>query len=263
MAKRLNAHAIEEILPKRRGRPPKIQTAFDAPKRRGRPPLTGLRMPSPVEPPKRRGRPPLIRTAIEGPPKRRGRPPLAKTGMEPPKRRGRPPMARAAKETEAPKRRGRPPAARKGDEGVKKAFPLIGRNDLNRLLEEAAIYHNRASSATGALGELIKDYVQKKHLHAGAFRIVNRWKKMGDDDPQKLWLELAHVDDMREKSGLDRIAKAQGQLLPAIADEPQKRAEPEPTEPEIDDEPEAASEPKEDRVMNYPREVEERAGDAA
>jgi hypothetical protein len=144
----------------------------------------------------------------------------------------------------------------------KLSFPLIGRNDLNRLLEEAAIYHNRASSATGALGELIKDYVQKKHLHAGAFRIVNRWKKMGDDDPQKLWLELANVDDMREKAGLDRIAKAQGQLLPAIADEA-KTDEAKTDEEKKPDEPAEENQPPEARVTTYPREVQEQAGDAA
>ncbi len=185
---------------------------------------------------------------------------------EAPKRRGRPPrlsvreVAEIAAAGDQPKRRGRPARARpEADEGVKKAFPLIGRNDLNRLLEEAAIFHNRASSATGALGELIKDYVQKKHLHAGAFKIVNRWKKLGDDDPQKLWLELAHVDDMRAKAGIDRIAKAQGQLLPAIADEvnvAEKQHEKE--EPEDEDRSENPE------PVNYPpREVAEHAGEAA
>jgi hypothetical protein len=170
-------------------------------------------------------------------------------------------MVRAAKE-EPPKRRGRPPAARvdKGEEGDRKAFPLIGRNDLRRLLEEAAILGNRASSANGSRSDLIAEYVKSKHLHAGAFRTIARWAKLGEDDPQKLWLELAHIDDMREKAGIDRMAKAQGQLLPAIADEVEDAKEAdEPQEP--DDEAEA--EPKDEKTRNYPREVEERAGDAA
>ncbi len=149
-------------------------------------------------------------------------------------------MAKKARKTAPPKDK----AAAK-----KKAFPLIARNDLSRLLEQASIYQNRASTANGSLGELVRDYVKKKHLHAGAFRIINRWKRLGQRDPAALWLELAHIDDMREKANLDRLAKEQGQLLPAIADEGEARGG--------DD----ASE----NVVNYPqpREVEERAGDAA
>jgi hypothetical protein len=254
MARGLSARAIEEIVdaPKRRGRPPKIQTAFEAPKRRGRPPLAR----NVDEPPKRRGRPPLARADVEATPKRRGRPPRVGMEAEPPKRRGRPPLAREL----APKRRGRPPVPRvdKDDKSVDMAFPLIGRNDLRRLIEETAILKNRASSSVGSCNELIKEYVQNKHLHAGAFRIVSRWAKLGNDDPQKLWLELAHLDDMREKAGIDRMAKAQGQLLPAIADEAQDAKEAGEAK-EADDEAEA--EPEDDK-RNYPREVEEQAGAA-
>jgi hypothetical protein len=129
----------------------------------------------------------------------------------------------------------------------KKAFPMVGKNDLNKLLEEVAIFQNRASTATGSMGELVKSYVQKKHLHAGAFRFINRLYKIGERDPQALWLFLAHFDDMRTKSGLDRIAKAQGQLLPAIDED---------TSDEVNED---------NNVVDYPqpREVEERAGDVA
>jgi hypothetical protein len=132
------------------------------------------------------------------------------------------------------------------DKPVKKAFPLIGRNDLSRLLEQVAIFQNRASTANGSMGELVRDYVKKKHLHAGAFRIINRWKRLGNRDPAALWLELAHIDDMREKAGLDRLAKQQGDLLPAIADD------------------EPAENQGKENVVNYPppREVEEQAGAA-
>jgi hypothetical protein len=166
----------------------------------------------------------------------------------------------AKRRKEAPKRAVRK-AAKKYDKAVDKAFPLIARNDLRRLLEEAAILNNRASSANGSRSQLIAEYVKTKHLHAGAFRIVSHWAKLGEDDPQKLWLELAHVDDMREKAGIDRLAEVQGQLLPAIADEAEKVAKPaESAEPdEVDDEPDKPQE----NAATFPREVQERAGDAA
>lgn len=150
-------------------------------------------------------------------------------------------MAKKAKTTR------RDPAARstKAGKASGKAFPLIGRNDLNKLLEQAGIFQSRANAANGSLGEIIRDYVKKKHLHAGAFRTINRWKRLGMRDPQALWLELAHIDDMREKANLDKLAKAQGQLLPAISDD------------EDDEENQA------DNVVTIPREVEERAGDNA
>jgi hypothetical protein len=142
---------------------------------------------------------------------------------------------------------------RGSDKSVKKAFPLIARNDLNRLLEQVAIFQNRAGTANSSAAELISTYVKSKHLHAGAFRTINRWKKLGDRDPQALWLELAHIDDMREKAGLDRIAKAQGQLLPAIADEGEYETKAEPQDVT-----------ENENVVNYPqpREVEEKAGAA-
>lgn len=140
-------------------------------------------------------------------------------------------------------KRKKQPVTRGKDKPVKKAFPLIARNDLSRLLEQASIFQNRASTANGSLGELVRDYVKKKHLHAGAFRIINRWKRLGQRDPQALWLELAHIDDMREKANLDKLAKAQGQLLPAIDEEQQDTTE-------------------DANVVNYPREVEEQAGAA-
>lgn len=147
-------------------------------------------------------------------------------------------MAKKARKAAPPKEK-----ASKG----KKAFPLIARGDLSKLLEQANIYQNRSSTAQGSLREMIGEAVKKKHLHSGAFSLINRLWRMGGRDPQALWLMLAHFDDMREKCGLDRIAKAQGQLLPAINEDEGEEA------------------PKAENVVDYPqpREVEERAGDAA
>jgi hypothetical protein len=142
-------------------------------------------------------------------------------------------------------------AARPGkkDKAVKKAFPLVSRKDLNALLEQCLIYQNRASTATGSMGELVREAAEKKHLHTGAFAIIKRLHRLGNKDRGKLWLLLAHFDDMRAKSGLDRLAQEQGQLLPAIADEGE-------TEVEITEIAE--------NVVEYPapREVEEKAGAA-
>lgn len=126
---------------------------------------------------------------------------------------------------------------------VKKAFPLIARNDLNRLLEQCLMYQNRVSTAAGSMGELVRDYADKKHLHSGAFALIKRLHRLGNKDRGKLWLLLAHFDDMRMKSGLDRLAQEQGQLLPAVSEEGQ------------------ASD-GENVVPYEPREVEEQAGAA-
>lgn len=146
------------------------------------------------------------------------------------------------------KKAGKKQARSRAERPVKKAFPLVGRNDLNRLLEQVAIFQNRAGTANSSAAELVSTYVKSKHLHAGAFRVVNRWKKLGDRDPEALWLELAHVDDMRAKCGLDRIAQSQGQLLPAISDD---------LEPHGD-----TTEQQNENVVPWgPRDVEEQAGE--
>ena len=135
----------------------------------------------------------------------------------------------------------------KADKPVKKAFPMVGQRALMALLERCLILQDRASTATGNMGELVREAVEGQHLHGPAFGIIKRLHRLGSKDPGKLWLLLAHFDDMRAKSGLDRLAKEQGQLLPAIADEGQDLTE----------------QQNENVVPWEPREVEERAGDAA
>jgi len=141
----------------------------------------------------------------------------------------------------------KPPTDKKS---VKKAFPMVAKSDLKRLLDQCLAYQNRASTATGSMGELVREYVDGKYLHAGAFALIKRLHRLGNKDAGKLWILLAHFDDMREKSGLDRLAKAQGQLLPAIAEDKPKRAK------VVNDD---------TNVVDYPppREVTEQAGDAA
>lgn len=155
--------------------------------------------------------------------------------------------------TAAPRPRGRPRKMAEDTTAApettkKKAFPLISRRDLNALLEQCLIFQSRVSTAAGNMGELVRDYAQKKHLHRGAFSSIKGLVRMGHRDPGKLWLHLAHFDDMRAKCGLDKLAQEQGQLLPAIAEdttglEPPKSAE---------------------NVVTYPqpRSVDERAGES-
>ena len=143
-------------------------------------------------------------------------------------------MAKKPKETKSPTKK---TAAKP----TKKAFPMVAKADLNRLLDQCSMYQNRASTASGSMGELIREYADGKHLHPGAFSFIKRMRRMGEKDPGKLWLLLAHFDDMREKCGLDRLAKEQGQLLPAIAEDNEERG----------------------NVVDMPRDVQEQAGDAA
>lgn len=135
-----------------------------------------------------------------------------------------------------------------GAKPVKKAFPMVAKNDLTRLLDRCFEYQNRASTATGAMGELVREHAEAKHLHTGAFGIIRRLYRLGHKDPGKLWLLLAHFDDMRDKAGIDKMAKEQGQLLPAIAE---------------DDHDFREVEGQSENVVTYPREVAERAGENA
>ena|SRR5436190_16229638 len=114
---------------------------------------------------------------------------------------------------------------------------LVSQRDLRALMDQCISYENKAATATGHMGELVREYAEKKNLHNGAFAMVKKLCRMGQKDPSKLWLILAHFDDYRQKLGVDRMAKEQGQLLPAGTDGNVERLR--------------------------PREVEEAAGDAA
>lgn len=130
---------------------------------------------------------------------------------------------------------------------------MVSRRDLMIALEQCGIQQNRISVAAGNMGELIREYAQKKHLHRGAFADMKKLHRMGHKNPGKLWEYLAHWDDMREKSGLDKLAESQGQLLPAIDED---------TTGLVEEPPPA---PKPATVVSYPqpRAVEERAGEAS
>lgn len=114
---------------------------------------------------------------------------------------------------------------------------LVSQRDLRSLMQQCEAFQKKVDNASGHLSNLIGEFVTKKSLHRGAFRIARRWARM---EPSELWLELMHLDDYREKLGIDRIAKTQGQLLPSGTDEEEEQ-----------------------NITRMPRRVTESAGEAA
>jgi hypothetical protein len=114
---------------------------------------------------------------------------------------------------------------------------LVSQRHLRALMDQCIHHEGKAASAMGTARELVGEYVKNKNLHTGAFSLAKRLVRLGKRDPGKLWLMLAHFDDYRGKLGIDRMAKEQGQLLPAGTEDNVERL--------------------------HPREVEEAAGDAA
>jgi len=76
---------------------------------------------------------------------------------------------------------------------------------LEHLVELSMTQTARARSATGEIGQAIKDAVEHKHLNARAFRMVNTFWKMGVADPLKLRMTIEAFDDYRAKLKLDDI----------------------------------------------------------
>ena len=95
---------------------------------------------------------------------------------------------------------------------------LVSKRDLLSICQTCDTHQNRIDTASGHIGELIKQYSEKRGLHRGAFRIIQRWRRMARLDSGKLWLELAHLDDYRQKLSIDKTAQSQGQLLESGAE---------------------------------------------
>jgi len=110
-----------------------------------------------------------------------------------------------------------------------KPLGMIAKKDLDALIEQALLHQGRIDKAAGNLGDLIREYAAKKNLHRAAFAAIKTLRRMGGKDPGKLWLYLAHFDDMRDKLGLDKLAQQQGQLLDDGTAEPEARLADPPT----------------------------------
>lgn len=103
------------------------------------------------------------------------------------------------------------------------AIQMITQGNLVTLINRCVVLQKNVSNASGDMGDLIRDYAENKALHRGAFRHIKALFIMGKKDPSKLWLHLAHFDDMRAKLGLDEIAEVQGQLVEAGVEEVVKK----------------------------------------
>lgn len=106
-----------------------------------------------------------------------------------------------------------------GGGGPKKVMGLIAGSALRTLIKSVTIMQNKASTAAGEMGDLIRTYAEKKNLHKGAFADIKKLHRMGTKDPAKLWLHLAHFDHMRKEAGLDDLADSQGEMLPPGTEE--------------------------------------------
>lgn len=120
---------------------------------------------------------------------------------------------------------------------------LTSQADLERLMTQVENLQGKVSTASGSIGEIIREYADKKNLHRPAFAAVRKLYRMGKTDPGKLWLMLAYFDDYREKLGIDNMAQEQSQMLPSG----------------VDDEPESEG----NITRMVPREVTESPGEAA
>jgi hypothetical protein len=138
----------------------------------------------------------------------------------------------------------KPEAAAKDDQDAKQSFQVISKRDLGNLTRQCIEYDRQAGRHSGAKGELIREYADKKHLHRGAFAMYCRLVRMGKNDPGKLNIWLTHFDHMRERGELDALAKLQGQLF------------------EDEDESETDAEAATQTETTDAREVEETAGAA-
>lgn len=76
---------------------------------------------------------------------------------------------------------------------------------LASLVSQVETMKAKSSTINGELGEKIASAVDKHNLHAGAFKLMCKLKKM---DAVKLMAWLTHFDDYREKLQLDKLVAA-------------------------------------------------------
>jgi hypothetical protein len=84
-------------------------------------------------------------------------------------------------------------------------------------------YKQRAATANGHLGELMREYAQQKSLNRRAFSIVLGLVRLAQRDPREAWVVKAYMDDYLGKSGFHQMIRQQGELLPAFEDEEIKK----------------------------------------
>lgn len=125
-------------------------------------------------------------------------------------------MAKKAKSKA--KARAKAPDLNQDGGGPKKPVRMVSEQDVNSLVNKCIARKEEVSTASGEIGRIVSDAVEKKGLHRGAFGAITKLVRMGRKDPAKLWLWLAHFDDMREKVKLDALAGSQEEMFGAGTD---------------------------------------------
>lgn len=116
-------------------------------------------------------------------------------------------MARKVAKLKSKKAKAKKPAPKKKPEAQPKGNVTPVKH-LEYLAKLADTMKSRAQSASGEIGQAIKDAVESKFLNASAFRVVNRWRQICMADPIKGRSLLDAIDDYREALKIDDMKAA-------------------------------------------------------
>lgn len=117
----------------------------------------------------------------------------------------------------------KPKKAKSKEKAQKQIIELVSEATLTSLLKSCLAMQNVISHKSGEMGDMIRNASESKGLHRGAFNAIKGLYRMGKKDGSKLWLYLAHFDDMRKKCGLDDLAAEQGELIEATEQPKEKK----------------------------------------
>lgn len=88
----------------------------------------------------------------------------------------------------------------------KKILSLLPAETVRKLINGAIRHGDEVREANKGHGKIMKEAI-KKGLNRKAFTVLKQFVKLGRDDPQELYVTLAHFDDMRTKIDLDGLAE--------------------------------------------------------
>lgn len=114
-------------------------------------------------------------------------------------------MAKKAKPKTKSKRKPKPRPQKKRGASVL-AGNMPNAKDLAYLARLSDECKGRASTASGEIGQAIRDFSERKSLNSVAFRKINALRQIGVKDPLKLRIVLDHFDVYRDLLKLDDLA---------------------------------------------------------
>ena len=82
------------------------------------------------------------------------------------------------------------------------------------LIAKSKAAREKSGTAMAGYREAVGHAVDEHNVHAGALRIIQRWVRM---DAVKLMSELTHLDYMRDKLGIDKLAASD---IPGLEEDP-------------------------------------------